>query len=1225
MIVLDTDGTIEFANPAACRLFNTDEQTLTGKQFGYPVISDEITELDIPQKNTPSLIVEMHSCETVWNNRKAWLVTLRDITGSKQTEEALHESRLRLKRLVQNVPGVVYQHVNHPDGSGRFLYISPQCKALYELDPKTILEDEKALWKHHHPDETVELVKTLREHAKNAIPLNWEGRIITPSGKVKWTRVTARPQKHINGDIVWDGLILDITDKKNAEAQVLKLSAAVEQSANVIVLTDPNGTIEYVNRKFTEVTGYTFDEAIGQNPRVLKSNIHSPEFFNQLWNTILSGQKWTGELCNKKKNGALYWESATINAIKDDKGRTVNYIAIKQDITAEKQAQTALREQEKLIRSVFKTLSSGICITDDNGFFVEVNDTFCKLWGYSREELIGQPFTMVVPEKNRPYLQAIHNAFIEKEAELPGVAEVIRKDGTLFSVEFSGGLIVHDNGDRFKITAVTDITDRQRAEWALRQSEEMFREIVETAFEGIWVIGKDGLIDFVNNRMAEMLGYTFNEVIGTYVGEFIVEQDLANFMSYIEKHKKDIAEERDFRFRRKDGSTLWGLVSIRAKVDANGAFMGALGMVSDITARKQVEDDLRNSQQRLRRFFDQTFLAVIEASISFEIVDWNPAAEKLFGYKKEEVIGKDGRFLIANEDRERMYEMRLTLIRTGQAQFNINHNLTKDGRRIICNWHNTPLTDNQGNIVGVACFAEDITERQKAEASLIQSQKSLAAILESLDAGVISIDTENRIIMFNRAAEKIFGYSSSEIIGNPISCLTPETHIEEYFSRLERFRNSEKTSVHNIETVEFAGLKKSKISFPIEISASKIQVNRHEVITILVKDITERKIMQEQILRTQRMESIGLLASGIAHDMNNILTPLTLSLDMLKMHVSTPRGLEYLDSLTEDTRRATDLISQLLAFARGRGGKRAMVHLRRVILDFERLLNETFPKSIQIKTVILKDLPIILADQTQVHQVLMNLCVNAKDAMPMGGQISIKAEPFVIDEVYSRKNPAAKAGLYVLVTVMDTGVGIPDILLNKIFEPFFTTKQPEHGTGLGLVTVYSIVHSHGGFINVSSAIGKGTSFEIYLPAVEEQPDLPIPGRLDPAHRGNGEVILFVDDEQSIRQITVNILSNYGYRVITACNGSEAVAVYAEHKSEVRVAVLDMMMPVMDGFATIHALRSLNPDIKIITASGLIDKEAMLKGANLKVDGILSKPYTSETFLSMIHKVLNQPS
>ncbi|NTV45268.1 MAG: PAS domain S-box protein [Chlorobiales bacterium] len=1225
VIVVDSEGIIEFGNRAACQLFNPAGQTIIGESFGHPIVSDNLVELDIPQSDGSTRIVEMRASESTWNNKKAWIVTLRDITDRKQTQEALQESQIRLKTLVQNVPGVVYQHINHPDGSGRFLYISPQCKSLYELDQQTILEDERALWKCHHPDETVELVNCLREHAKTLKPLHWEGRLLTPSGLIKWIRVAARPQKQVNGDITWDGLILDITDKKTAEAQVLKLTAAVEQSGNIVVLTSPNGAIEYVNRKFTEVTGYTPADAIGKNPRVLKSHIHPPEYYKHLWETILSGNQWVGELCNRKKDGDVYWESASISAIKDDKGIIVNYIAIKNDITEEKKIQTALREQEMLIRSVFKTLTTGICITDKNGFYVEVNDAYCRLYGYTREELIGKRFIIVVPENEKATLQSLHNDFIEGNAELPGVARVVRKDGSSFFIEFSGGLIIHEDGSRFKVTSVVDITDRLRAESALRQSEEQYREIVETAVEGIWVINKDTSVNFVNRRMAEMLGYSSNEILGKNVAAFVVQEDLADFISYIEKQKKDIAEERDFRFQRKDGSTLWGLISIRAKFDYNGVFAGALGMVSDITERKQAEEDLKNSQQRLKRFFDQTFLAVIECNLSFEIADWNPAAEKIFGYQKEDVIGKQAKFLIADSNWKQVQETWLSLIHTGQGQIGICDNITKDRRNIVCNWHNTPLTNDEGNIIGLACFAEDITERKKAEAALLQSQKSLAAVLESIDAGVISIDTENNITMFNRSAEKIFGYTSTEIIGIPIYRLLPEAHIHEYLSKLEKFRCSGKASFQPSEAKHFMGLKKNGHVFPVEISASKIEIGQQEIITILIKDITERKIMEEQILRTQRMESIGLLASGIAHDMNNILTPLTLSLDLLKMHITTAKGLEYLNSLTEDIRRATDLISQLLAFARGRGGKRTVIHLRRLIIDFERLLRETFPKFIQVKSSLSKDIPMIMGDQTQVHQVLMNLCVNAKDAMPQGGQILIKAEPFLVNEAFVRMNLSAKVGLYVRITVKDTGVGIPDEILAKIFEPFFTTKQHGQGTGLGLVTVYSIVHSHGGFIKVYSAIGKGTSFEIYLPAVEEINDEPQPSRVSAVNRGNGELILVVDDEQSIRDITINILNNYGYQGVTACNGSEAVAVYAERKNTIHAVILDMMMPVMDGFATIHALRNLNPEVKIITVSGLIDKETMLKGANLKVDGILSKPYTSEALLTLLHNVINNKS
>jgi CheY-like chemotaxis protein len=349
-----------------------------------------------------------------------------------------------------------------------------------------------------------------------------------------------------------------------------------------------------------------------------------------------------------------------------------------------------------------------------------------------------------------------------------------------------------------------------------------------------------------------------------------------------------------------------------------------------------------------------------------------------------------------------------------------------------------------------------------------------------------------------------------------------------------------------------------------------------------------------------------------------------MAIELLKETASDPDSQKFLQTIEVSAKRGADIVKQVLSFARGVEGERVEIQPKHLLKDLESIIKNTFPKNVRLQFSIPDDTWMILGDPTQVHQILLNLCVNARDAMPNGGNLSMSVENCELDEQYAAMHPQAKAGRYVNINVTDSGTGIPQGILDKIFEPFFTTKEINEGTGLGLSTVMGIVKSHGGIINVYSEIGKGTTFKVYLPAMELSPaaqrqltqQIIVP-------RGKGEMVLVIDDEDSILTITGETLTAFGYRVLTATDGAEAVAVFAENKSEIAVVLTDMSMPIMDGAALIRALSKLNPEIKIIAASGLNANGEVAKVSGLTVKHFLTKPYTARTLLTLIRSVLDE--
>jgi CheY-like chemotaxis protein len=372
------------------------------------------------------------------------------------------------------------------------------------------------------------------------------------------------------------------------------------------------------------------------------------------------------------------------------------------------------------------------------------------------------------------------------------------------------------------------------------------------------------------------------------------------------------------------------------------------------------------------------------------------------------------------------------------------------------------------------------------------------------------------------------------------------------------------------------------------------------------------------------MESIGTLAGGVAHDLNNILTPIMMAIEILQELSTHPQAKNILKTIELSAKRGADIVRQVLSFARGLEGQRIEVQPKHLLKDLENIIKDTFPKDIRMQFSVPNDIWTILGDPTQVHQILLNLCVNARDAMPNGGALTIGVENCALDEQYAAMHIQAKPGCYVKISVTDSGTGIPPDLIDKIFEPFFTTKALNKGTGLGLSTVMAIVKSHDGIVNVYSETGKGTTFNVYLPAMESSTE----ARKEQTAaanlpRGSGETVLVVDDEASVLTITKQTLQAFGYRVVTAMDGADALSVYVQHRNEIAVVLTDMMMPVLDGSATIQALMRINPAIKIIAASGLNTNggEALVASAGVK--HFLTKPYTAATLLRTIRTILDK--
>ena len=632
-------------------------------------------------------------------------------------------------------------------------------------------------------------------------------------------------------------------------------------------------------------------------------------------------------------------------------------------------------------------------------------------------------------------------------------------------------------------------------------------------------------------------------------------------------------------------------------------------------AAEPVEQDLFKELSDLKFAIDQSAIVAITDQTG-RITYINDRFCEISKYSREELIGQDHRMINSGFHPKEFIRDIWTTIANGKVWHGELRNKAKDGSIYWVDTTIVPYLDENKKPFQYVAIRYEITERKLGEERIRQQ----ASLLDKAQDAILVCDLNHQILYWNKGAERIYGWAATDVFGRhvcDILCAGDRTQSERAQAVFKTSDKWKSESRHVTRSGE-------EIIVESRWTLVRNDANQPDYYLITNTDITEQKHSEEHLLRAQRMESIGTLASGIAHDLNNILSPIMMAVDMMQLNEPNDEAVRWLGMIKENTERGADLVKQVLTFARGMAGERMPVRLKHNIKDLVSVLKETLPKSIDVKFDIDPELWTISADPTQVHQVLMNICINARDAMETGGTLKIAAKNVSIDENYSRMNLDAKPGNFVLLTITDTGTGMPSDVIKRVFDPFFTTKEIGKGTGLGLSTALTIVKSHGGFINIYSEVKKGTRFTIYFPSAEEARESVTADIVKQLPRGNNELILVVDDEENIRQITEATLERFGYRAEVAIDGTEALAVYAQRRDKITVVITDMAMPYMDGEALIRALKKMNPEVKVIAMSGLVSAGQAAELKSLNINAFLSKPYTAETLLTTLAEVLSKP-
>jgi two-component system, cell cycle sensor histidine kinase and response regulator CckA len=493
-------------------------------------------------------------------------------------------------------------------------------------------------------------------------------------------------------------------------------------------------------------------------------------------------------------------------------------------------------------------------------------------------------------------------------------------------------------------------------------------------------------------------------------------------------------------------------------------------------------------------------------------------------------------------------------------------------------------------------------------------------LLDLVTDAIVLWSIEGQVKYWNRSAERMYGWLAGSAIGK---------HVVDFLYHFDD-PHYQVAIAQTLDRGEWSGQLQlsTKEGKSVTVASHWYRIDEttgtpRSILTI-DSDITQHKLLERQFLRAQRLENLGTLASGIAHDLNNILTPIVAITELLPLRLKNldDRTQKLLSTLSENSKRGRELVAQILTFARGGDGEHTILQPRHLLAEVLQIARQTFPKSIEISLQIeSSDLWTLSADATQLHQVLVNLCVNARDAMPEGGELTMMAENIILGDEYPKLHPNALGGAYVAITVVDTGIGIQPELLDRIFEPFFTTKPIGKGTGLGLSTVQTIVNNHQGFVDVSSQVGKGTQFRFYLPAIDQMVPECVRSML-PTLTGKGELVLIVDDEPSIREILGTTIESYQYHSVTASDSQQAIELYTQHHHEIHTILLDYMMPGGDPTHTIAQFHSIDPNVRVIVMSGLSAHEIAAHSHGETIKAFLAKPFSTEDLLYTLKAVLN---
>ncbi|AFM11795.1 PAS domain S-box protein [Turneriella parva] len=1120
--------------------------------------------------------------------------------ASALADRQYKESEQRFRQLAEHIDEVFWLL---DSASDKIIYVNSAFEKVWARPVESILSTRKVWLDSIHPDDKLRVMTDFLSPKINT-SFEIEYRILRPDGTVRWIHDRTFPIRNKQGDVQRvAGIARDVTERHQTQATLVsvhdRLYSLLENLTDGYHELNKNFEFVYCNAQYERMFQKDRNLIIGKSIWDEFTGLAETSFAVALRRAMETGKI---EIFEDFYAPLKAWYE--IRIYPSENGLSV----FVRDMTDLHELSFSLmRERARLVhaQSVAKI---GSWETNLQTLRVEWSEETYSIFGI--DPLTYQPthtsfLEFVHPDDRDVVDNAFRDSFGSNGAQKIS-HRILTPDGREKFVEETWEVFRDTEGQPVKaVGTCQDITDKHLAAAEKRRLGERLISTLESITDAFMLIDRNWNFSYLNLQAEKLLQRRRSDLLGKNVWQSFPGVEDADFgyqYKYAMRSGESVAFESFYEPLR-----MW--VEVRAFPSDQGLAVYFRDTGAEVAARQK----LVASEARFRELAEniQEIFYVLNPENGY-ITYISPAYEKVWGRRCEDLLANPLSYLDAvHPDERSLVETSLADRRAGKA-VDIEYRILRpdDAVRWIRDF-SYPIFDEAGRLDHIIGVSHDISERKLAD----QRLREQASLLDKASDAIIVRDLDHRIRYWNKGAEKMYGWAEHEVLGKSIRELLYSDYAAYDAAIAEMIKNGEwngdieqRTRDGRVLIVEGRW---TLVRDARGVPQSVLAING---------DVTERRTFERHLLRAQRLESIGTLAGGIAHDLNNILTPILLASEIMRGNLHDKDSLELLDTIQVSSQRGADMVSQILSFARGNDGEKTTTNIEPLLAGIEKIVRDTFPKNIELTVDLDSRAAKIEADSTQLHQVLLNLCVNARDAMPTGGRLIIATQLVDVDEHFAAMVPGATPATYVLIEVADTGVGMPDSVLEHIFDPFYTTKDVGRGTGLGLSTSLKIIQNHNGFIQVESIAGKGSIFKVYLPVGKKAAEPQVSATSEQGMiRGNGELILVVDDEEPIRKITQQMLEEFGYRVCTATDGADGLVKYAERRSEIRVILSDMMMPALDGSSFIQIIRRMDAQLPVIISSGVANEATLTKLSELGVVDFLQKPFTTERLLKVLQR------